>query len=389
MDVPLIENRPGFESLNFRGQFRLSDYSTIGDAQTYALGLGWEPVEGLRFRTIYNRAVRAPNVGDLFAPATNGFPGAADPCSGGTFGGYDSSVIDANCIATGVPASQVGADFQSNGQIEALFGGNPNVQEETADTFTAGVVWQPSQVDGLTVQLDYYNIEVEDAIATPSLQNLLDECYRNDIAASCAFFIGARDPGTGEMANPFVPVLTQSNLALFTAEGIDLRVDYVWDAEQMGLSPDFGSFGINYYSTFTQENGYQTSTVAGFVTCHGEYGLECGEPTPEYKHVAQASWYLGNLTTSLRWRHIGEMSADDATLAFVGDLSDDIDAYNYFDLTFAYDVNENALIRFGIQNVMDEDPPVLGSTASEQANTWPATYETLGRRLFLGTSLRF
>lgn len=389
VDIPLVEGRPGFESLNFRGQFRFSDYSTIGEAQTYAAGLGWEPMEGLRFRTIYNRAVRAPNVGDLFSPATNGFPSAADPCSGGSFGGFDSSVIVANCVATGVPSGQVGASFQSNGQIEALFGGNPNVQEETADTFTAGVVWEPNAVDGLVIQVDYYDIEIEDAIATPSLQNLLDECYRFDVQASCDFFIGARSPVTGEMANPFVPVLTSSNLALFSAEGVDVRVDYSWDAEQMGLGSEWGSFSVNYFSTFTMENGYQTSAIAGFVTCEGEYGLECGEPTPEYKHFAQLSWFVGNVTSSLRWRHIGEMTADDATIGFVGDLSDDIEAYNYIDLTFAYDINDNARFSLGIQNVTDEDPPVLGSTASEQANTWPASYETLGRRLFLGTTLRF
>jgi outer membrane receptor protein involved in Fe transport len=389
VDIPLAEGQPGIEELNFTGAFRFSDYSTVGETQTYAAGLGWAPIEGLRFRTQYNRAVRAPGVGDLFAPSTNGFPSASDPCSGGTFGSFDGDVIVANCEATGVPSAQVGVDFQGNGQIEALFGGNPNVQEETADTITVGLVFEPNMIDGLTIQLDYYNIEIEDAIATPSLQNLLDECYRFDISASCDFFIGARDPGTGEITNPFVPDLSSSNLAVLEAEGVDLRVDYAWDAEQMGLSSDWGSFGVNYYSTFTIGNGFQTSAVAGFVECAGEYGLECGEPTPEYKHLAQASWYWGNLTTSVRWRYIGSLTADDATIGSVSDLSDDIDAYNYFDVTFGYDVTEWARLNLGLQNVTDEDPPVLGSTASEQANTWPATYDPFGRRLFVGANLRF
>lgn len=167
----------------------MSDYSTVGNTQTYAAGLGWEPVDSLRIRTQYNRAVRAPNVGDLFSPATNGFPGATDPCSGG-LGSYDAGVIAANCIASGVPAAAVGTPFQSNAQIEALFGGNANVDEETADTFTIGAVWQPNFISGFTMQVDYYNIEIEDAIATPSLQNLLDECYRQDIQSACAFFAG-------------------------------------------------------------------------------------------------------------------------------------------------------------------------------------------------------
>jgi outer membrane receptor protein involved in Fe transport len=388
VDVPLITDRPGIESLNFTGAFRMSDYSTIGNAQTYAAGLGWEPVEGLRFRTQYNRAVRAPNVSDLFAPATNGFPGAQDPCSSG-LGSFDSGVIVANCTATGVPAAAVGTPFQSNAQIEALFGGNQNVEEEVADTVTVGAVWQPNFINGFTLQLDYYKIEIEDAIATPSLQNLLDECYRQDIQASCDFFAGARNPSTGEMANPFMPELFSSNLAVFEAEGVDLRVDYMWDAEQMGLSPDLGSFGVNYYSTFTIGNGYQTSEVAGFVACEGLFGGQCGEPTPEYKHVVQGSWYWGNLTTSVRWRHVGGVDIEPSYAGFVSERESSIDAYNYLDVTFGYDVTETARISVGIQNVTDEQPPELTSTSSEQANTWPATYDPFGRRLFLGANLRF
>jgi len=386
VDVPLITGRPGIESLNFTGAFRFSDYSTIGDAQTYAAGLGYEPFAGLRFRTQYNRAVRAPNVDDLFAPSTNGFPAASDPCSS-NLGSFDAGTIVANCIATGVPAALVGTDFQSNNQIEILQGGNQNLQEEVADTFTIGAVWEPDFIDGLTLQVDYYDIEIEDAIQAPTLQNLLDECYRADIQASCAFFQGARNPSTGEIANPFFPSLIVQNLSVLEAEGVDLRVDYSWDAEQMGLSSDLGSFALNYYSTFTLGNGFQNSDVAGFVTCEGEYGLECGEPTPEYKHVAQLSWYLSNLTTSVRWRHVSGVEADDATN--VSTLSDSIDAYNVFDLTFAYDINDTAQISMGIQNVTDEDPPVIGDTAAEQANTYPATYDPFGRRLFMGAKLRF
>ena len=388
VDVPLITNRPGIESLNFTGAFRMSDYSTIGTAQTYAAGFGWEPVEDVRFRAQYNRAVRAPNVGDLFAPATNGFPGAQDPCSSG-LGSFSASTITANCVASGVPAAAVGTSFQSNAQIEALFGGNPNVQEEVADTLTFGVVWQPSFLSGFTLQVDYYDIEIEDAIATPSLQNLLDECFVQDIQTSCAFFNGARNPSTGEMANPFMPELTQSNLAVFAAEGVDVRADYTWDAEQMGLSSDLGSFGLNYYATFTMDNGYQTSEIAGYISCEGIFGGQCGEPTPEYKHVAQASWYWGALTTAVRWRHVGGVDIDSTLVGQVSDRELQIDSYNYFDATFAYDVSESARVSVGVQNIFDEQPPTLTSTSSEQANTWPATYNPFGRRLFLGANLRF
>lgn len=388
VDVPLITGRPGIESLGITAAFRASDYSTVGDVQTYAVGAGWEPVDSLRFRTQYNRAVRAPNVGDLFAPLTNGFPGAADPCSSG-LGSFGAETIVANCVATGVPAASVGTPFQSNAQIESLFGGNPNVEEEVADTFTIGAVWQPTFLAGATVQLDYYKIEIEDAIATPSLQNLLDECYIQDISSSCDFFTGARNPSTGEIANPFFPELSSANLAILEAEGVDLRVDYLWDADQMGLPADLGSFGLNYYATYTLSNGYQNSPSAGFVACEGKFGAQCGEPTPEYKHVVQGSWYWGALTTSVRWRRIGSVDLEESFRPFVSDRELQIDATDYFDVTFGYDVTEAARLSVGIQNVFDEEPPVLTSTSSEQANTYPATYDPFGRRLFLGANLRF
>eukprot|EP00003_Mantamonas_plastica_P000420 TRINITY_DN10341_c0_g1_i1.p1 TRINITY_DN10341_c0_g1~~TRINITY_DN10341_c0_g1_i1.p1 ORF type:complete len:917 (-),score=157.62 TRINITY_DN10341_c0_g1_i1:26-2776(-) len=381
VDVPLITNRPGIESFSFNGAFRMSDYSTVGTTQTYAGGFGWEPVEDLRFRAQYNRAVRAPNVGDLFAPATNGFPGAQDPCSGG-LGSYSSATNDATCIAHGVTTP--GASFQLNAQIEALFGGNANVEEEVADTFTIGAVWQPSFISGLTVQVDYYDIQIEDAIATPSLQNLLDECYLQDIAASCTYFASNRGP-SGAISP--APALYVANIAVLDAEGVDLRADYMWDAEQMGLSSDLGSFAVNYYATFTIASGYQNSPSAAYVNCEGIFGGACGEPTPEYKHVMQASWYWGALTTALRWRHVGGVDYDDP--ASVSNAEQAIDAYNYFDVTFGYDLSETARVSVGIQNLTDEEPPVLTSTTSEQANTWPATYDPFGRRLFLGANLRF
>lgn len=389
LDYPLITDQPFIESLNFTGAYRFSDYSTVGETHTYAAGLGWEPIPDLRFRGQYNRAVRAPNVSDLFAPATNGFPGAQDPCAGGTQGGFGPDTIVENCIATGVPAGQVGQPFQLNGQIETLFAGNPDVQEEVADTYTFGFVYQPAFFEGFTAQVDYYDIQIDDAIATPTLQVRLDECYRQDIQESCAIFAGARDPNTGAISNPFFPTLRNSNLATLKAEGVDVRLDYAFDADRLGLSPEVGSFSVNYYSTFTLNSGSQTSEAAGFISCEGEYGLECGEPTPEYKHLMQANWYWNDLTTSVRWRYVGAVDADDATLPEVSDLSDNIDGTSYFDITLGYDVTDNASLQVGLQNAFDEEPPILGSTASEQANTWPATYDPFGRRLFLGAKLRF
>lgn len=386
-EVPLVEGRPGMESLALNLAFRSSEYNTVGNTETFAVGLGWQVDEQIRLRGNFNRAVRAPNVNDLFAPLTNGFPGAQDPCSGGQFGSFSGATNVASCIAAGVPAANVGTGFQGNGQMEALFGGNPNLGAETADTYTVGVVATPNMVDGLTIQLDYYNISIEDAITTVPLQTLLNECHISNIATSCAILAGGRNPATGEMgANGFTPRLTAINIGLLEAEGVDLRIDYSFDAGVIGMP---GEVGLSYYGGVTLVSDTTNSPTSPVIECAGVYGLDCGEPTPEYKHAMQASWYTGPFTTSLRWRHVGAVDADPTTLAFIGDLSDNIEATNYFDVTFQYDITENFATTIGITNVTDTDVPILGSTASEQANTWPATYDTLGRRLFVGGSLRF
>ena len=284
-EIPLITGKAMVESLSANLAFRTSEYNTVGNTETFAVGLGWQINDQIRLRGNFNRAVRAPNVNDLFAPFTNGFPGAGDPCSGGANGSYSAATIDATCLAAGVPAGQLGAPFQGNAQMEALFGGNTGLGAETADTYTIGAVIEPNAIEGLTVQLDYYNIEIEDAISTVPLQTLLNECHLTGIQASCDTLYPAgaatpsRNPATGEMgANGFVPNLSPINVATLSVEGIDLRVDYSFAADVIGLP---GDMAITYYGGFVMASDFTTSASSPVIECAGLYGLDCGEPTPE------------------------------------------------------------------------------------------------------------
>lgn len=378
-DIPILQDSAiGDASIN--GAFRYSDYSSIGSTTSFAAGLDWAPIPDLRLRGQFQRAVRAPNIGELFSAATNGFPGAGDPCSGGANGNFSAATIVQTCIDTGVPVANVGAAFQSNGQIEVLAGGNPNLFEETADTWTVGFVYQPEFIDGLTVQADYYNIDIQDAISTISLQTVLDSCHIVGVQSFCDLIV--RNPATGEIAAPFRPNLPSLNIASISVEGIDITASYGFDIG------NWGSVNVLYYGGVFFSNGFTPDPITGFVECKGVYGATCGEPTPSYKHTMQATWLYGPLTTSLRWRYLPSFN-DDGSFGFVSDLSDDIGSYNYLDVTMQYEVSENLDLTFGVQNITGKEPPVLGSTFSEQANTWPATYETLGRQLFFGATVRF
>ncbi len=167
------------------GAYRYSDYSNIGGVSSFATALTFAPSDKASFRVGYQQAVRAPNVAELFSGGGNGFPSATDPCAAD---GFTPGVTDAAlCAATGVAASQVGVFSQANAQIEGAFGGNVNLEEESSDTFTIGVVLQPT--DNLDITLDYYDIEIEDAIDVlgGSVQNVLNLCYNTIQDASSAF----------------------------------------------------------------------------------------------------------------------------------------------------------------------------------------------------------
>jgi len=379
VNIPLVEGAAFAESINLNGAFRISDYSTVGSLTTWAAGASWAPTSDLTFKVNYNRAARAPNLAELFSPVVNGFPGADDPCSTG----LGSQAI---CTAEGVPAAAFGTTaLQPNSQIESLFGGNAELTEEVADTFTLGVVAQPSFLDGLTVKVDYYNIEIEDVISTIPVQSVLDGCYIDGTDSLCSL-VQRSQSGQIEFIS-----LNNQNLALLTAEGIDIDTDY-------GFETDFGDISLRMVGTYRIEDGFRSFDGEPLFNCSGYFGGrfgQCGEPTPEWKHTVFVTHSINDLTTTLRWRYIGETTADDA-LDPSGALDDfrdlratTIDAYNYFDLTAAYDFGEKISVSVGIQNLLDEEPPIQGDSFQEQANTWPATYDPFGRSYFIQTTFNF
>ncbi|MGB3797539.1 MAG: TonB-dependent receptor, partial [Alteraurantiacibacter sp.] len=225
------------------GAGRYSDYSleAVGGVWTYAGGAEFSPIPDITFRGQYQHAVRAPNVNELFQGSAVGFPGVVDPCAGnGTTAGGPTptgGVLDI-CLANGVPAGNIGiVPASGNGlnpvvqpdpQIQGLFGGNPDLFEETSDSYTFGVVLQPSFVPGLTVTADYFNITIDDAIITISPQTAIELCFLQvqDLSApQCAGFVGTRD-ANGAFTRDNPPQFGVANVARIETSGIDLQVNY-------------------------------------------------------------------------------------------------------------------------------------------------------------------
>ena len=404
----------GSARLEFTGAGRYSDYSldNVGGVWTYAGGVEFSPIPDVTLRGQYQRAVRAPNVGELFGGQSIGFPGATDPC--GTAAATPGSALGNLCVANGVPTSNLGnaSVVQINTQIPALFGGNPDLQEETGDSWTAGIVLQPSFIPGLAITADYFDIEIENAISTVSLATSFDLCF-NQIqdanATPCAPFFGTGPIRNGDgaitTANP--PVLGAQNIATLGVSGVDLQVTYSTTIP-FSLMTDTGEqdFNLSFLGTWTESSRFEAFPGADILECAGRFGAECGEPTPSFKWTARASFVDGPLTTSLRWRHLSAVDDDDDTVDYASfNGVERIPAYDILDLTFSAEASENVTVTVGVNNIFDTLPQsptfdangIVTSTNNgtllgdnqEQANTYPSTYEVLGRDYFVSALIKF
>ncbi|EDL48742.1 TonB-dependent receptor domain-containing protein [Erythrobacter sp. SD-21] len=405
----------GSARLEVTGAARYSDYSldTVGGAFTWAAGVEFSPIPDVILRGQYQRAIRAPNVGELFAGSAIGFPGATDPC--GT-AAATSGALRSQCLANGVPEANLGnaAIIQPDSQTAAFFGGNPNLAEETSDSYTFGVVLQPSFVPGLTLTADYFNIEIEDAITTISLQTALDLCFdgtQTDLSSvNCAGFVGTRD-ATGAFDRNNAPRLGGANIANIAVSGVDLEVVYSTMLPFSFLT-DTGEQDLNlsFLGTWTESSTFapDQNDPDNVFECAGFFAGNCGEPTPEFKWTARASFVDGPLTTSLRWRHLD--SVDDQGTGADPDFAtyngiDTIDTYDLLDLTFSFEASERTTVTFGVNNIFDTLPgtplfdengivtnrpnSLLLGDNQEQANTYPSTYDVLGRDFFASVNFKF
>jgi iron complex outermembrane recepter protein len=390
--IPIVQD--GFiHRLELNGAARYSDYSldAVGGVWTYAAGAELAPIRDIRFRGNYQRAIRAPNVQELFGGQAIGFPPATDPCS------LPSAATDATvralCIATGVPAANVGQDFlQPNAQIQGSFGGNPNLQEEVADTWTVGAVFSPRFLPRLNIAVDYYDIQIDNAIAPAAggVNNILNFCYnviQDANSAICGLI--ARDSQGIISGPPAIVTAVNANLAQLTASGVDVQVDY---SQPLGFSAwGEGASRLSFFflGSWTDSNTFTPITgVDQVVECDGRFGLSCGtfgNPLPTWKWTTRLSWMDGPATISLRWQHVGSVRDDDDTTDYIVER---IGAYDLFDLAFAFAVNDNLTLNMGINNLFDKEPPLIGDNQG-QANTYPGVYDVLGRDFFISANLRF
>jgi len=405
--IPVLKDLPLIQKLDLTIAARTSDYSTVGSLSTYKADIDWQIIDGLRMRGGYQKAVRAPSISELFSPVLLGFPAigspqtsggapqnSGDPCDNRS--GYRSTAVTAGvgnlaattnanvralCIAQGVSAGVVDTYTYTNGQVPGLSGGNPNLSEETATSYSVGFVWQSPFQDpllaNLSASIDYYNIELEDAIGTISASTMIQQCYNSNGTSNptydpnnfyCQLF--TRDPLSGNIINP---QSNNQNLASNRISGVDFQVDWAYD-----IGP--GTLDAGVVGSWLENADFQSLPGGAFIEQTGTISSGTASAYPEWKFTADAGYRWGAARISARWQRVGEMKN-------FNNLAVTIPEIDYFDLIGSYDLTDNLSLRFTVNNITDEQPPFY--TPSVQANTDPSTYDVLGRRYTVGFTARF
>ncbi|MFM2044870.1 MAG: hypothetical protein RLY86_3446 [Pseudomonadota bacterium] len=381
--VPILAGLDFVDYLGVDAAVRYADYSTVGSVWSYKAGAEYAPVSDLRLRATYARAVRAPNIGELFQPAQQTFSSVTDPCADDRRVTADATT-QANCLATpGVGDAIRAGGFQPTqldlSSIPGFNAGNLNLQEEKADTLTVGAVWTPSFLDGFALTIDYWDIEINDAIQGFDRQTAVDQCvgqsqYPNN--PFCALI--TRNPTTGLITGLDLRV---DNVAVQTASGIDLEANYDLELADL-VGSDYGSLTFNLIGTYLIENENVPFSGAEAVENKSQVGYS------EFKWNLRTTWNQGPLTFTWLLRYIGEAQIDPND-EFEGN---DIPALVYNDIQLRYAITDAYQVFAGVDNVLDRKPPIIPApfgvniTGTETAAD---VYDPVGRFFYAGFRAQF
>ena len=429
--LPIVEDRPGFESLTFEAGARYSKYEIDGaggnSTWTWKAGGSWEPGHGLKVRGNYSRAVRAPNIDELFDPlAVNLTNLAIDPCAG--VAPTTNADLRAVCLAQGAPVGSIGLITNPTAaQANIVQGGNIDLKPEKANTWTLGLVFVPDFLPRFSVSLDYYNIRVKDVIGEALPGDLINACFGDlgpDSVNDPDCLVIQRNPNTGGLdGDPAIaPGLyaPTTNLGELFTDGVDLIANY-----KTGVG--FGDLALSFVGNWTRNSEFNSNVFADdsfFRECAGYYSVNCsftGSIQPKFQFSQRTTLSMGKVDFSLLWRWLDGMKfeprqlADDLAAAVAagpnpttgcpdpegedpnGCMVDpkfrSIPAEHYFDLTTRFSATDNMTFTFTIQNLLNNSAKVvgnsIGSTLYNSGNIYPSTYDALGRRYAVSAKLTF
>jgi outer membrane receptor protein involved in Fe transport len=396
--APIMQDRPLVHDLDIDAGYRYSSYSSVGSANAYKFEVQYAPLSDFRLRYSYDRAVRAPNLIELYNPpayAQQSFFGV-DPCAGPT-----PTATPVQCGHTGVTGAEYGSIPQCvAGQCGEVISGNPALKPEQADTYSVGLTLTPTMLPSFTASIDYWHIAFFDLIGVYPGATLFTSCLTTGNPLFCSQIV--RNSVTGALTGATVAgggyILQKNyNLGSSIESGIDVQASY-----RLGLG-DWGSLTWALNGSYLQHSITTPYPGAQSFDCAGLFGPDCNTNSinPRWRHTLRMSWQTpwDRLLLSANWRFIGSTTLDNNSsqpalmFAEFGEY-DSVDAripnYSYIDLAATLQVLRNVELRAGVTNLLDKSPPIISAelTGTGTPNTYP-TYDELGRDLFVAFTVKF
>lgn len=383
--VPLLHDLPLIRKLSAGGAYRLSDYNLFGTRGTWKVEGNWEVDRNLRLRGTYQRVLRTPNFGE-FAAGLSSLPFSnlvtvdrlkprygGDPCVLGTGD-------RAQCQRFGAPAAG-SANSTAPGYLtgQYYYGGNPDLQPETGYTTTAGVVITPTFVPGLNVTVDWYQLDLRGAVGVIQPIAAITSCYVTNPSAGNPLCQLVTRNADGSFRDAFV---NNQNLGRLLQRGLDITASYTLRGDWVpGNGLRFG-----YSGNIVTSYEIQANPTVATVQCKGTFGATCSSDgttlvQPAYRHTAGVGVLMDKGVIQFDWNRIGKVRS-----STVGSTAT-IPAQNLFDLSASYDFEPGITMTAGIYNMFDKDPPFVASGGV--FNTFPDTYDILGRTIGLSLTARY
>ncbi|MEZ9539872.1 TonB-dependent receptor [Shewanella sp. 10N.286.51.B8] len=346
--IPLLSGLPLAEQVDLSAAIRYFDYSTFGSDNTWKLGLTWRLFDDLMVRGVQSTAFRAPTVSELYGGKSPSFDQIVHPATEQT-------------------------------QAEVTVGGNELLTPEEADITTVGLVYSPSFVEGLSLTVDYYNIEISNTITSVDSNYVANQCLDangNTINTGTALCQSANismdQTGRIKFDNGL------QNIGETNTAGYDVNIAYTFDALGLDWKAGLDTSILDTYEEFDQDGN--AVDYKGFIT--GGVGAYAEFKTNFNLTAAGDDW-----SATYEARYIDGMDS----FACKDDPSDcyapSVDSIVYHDISASYDVTNNVRLSGGVNNLLDEEPPYY--TGNNDSNTDPYTYDVLGRYFFVRASVKF
>lgn len=373
---PVLRDAPLAKELSLSAAGRYADYSTVGEATTWNVNAIWAPIEDVRIRGTYSQAIRAPNIAELFDPQQPAVFRPADPCNESTIqqliASNDPSAQNRlnNCRADGIPA---GYEDPLTARFAGSSGGNPDLFEETATSWSAGLVLQPRFVQNLVFSADYYVIEIEDAIAAVSAQNIVNTCYDLPTFPNqfCDQFTRNRTAGSPTFLGLNFLRQTQLNSGRIETSGVDAQLNYAFN-----LAGNNFAFGLA--ANWTEKLDRFFDPVRTDLVNPGL--LETS--APEWAGTVSLGYNRGPLSVGYRMQYLGKQAVASAIQIERIDTefgeAGYADPYYVHNLSGTYEWSEQVTVYGGINNLTNEEPYIA-------SRAYPVS--GMGRFYFVGARL--